>query len=96
MVHGETVQQPPWSAMAIAALTTNYKLAVKKTSRLRQGWKKPPEGKVMVNVDAAFEEDGGCGSVGSIIRDSSRGVLAAAHSFCTTPCRYTNGGGLCA
>ena len=35
----------------------------------------------MVNVDAAFEEDGGCGSVGSIIRDSSGGVLAAAHSF---------------
>ena len=58
MVHGETVQQPPKSAMAITALTKNYKLAVKKTSRLRQGWKKPPEGKVMVNVDAAFEEDG--------------------------------------
>jgi hypothetical protein len=67
--------------MAIAALTKNYKLTVKKTSRLRQGWKKPPEGKVMVNVDATFEEDGGCRSVSSIIRDSSGGVLAAAHSF---------------
>jgi hypothetical protein len=40
-----------------------------------------PESKVMVNVDATFEEDGGCGSVDSIIRDSSGGVLAAAHSF---------------
>jgi hypothetical protein len=67
--------------MAIAALTKNYKLAMKKGSRLRQGWKKPPEGKVMVNVNAALEEDGGCGSVGPIIRESSGGVLAAAHNF---------------
>jgi len=34
-----------------------------------------------VNIDVAFEEDGGCRSVGSIISDSSGGVLAAAHSF---------------
>jgi ribonuclease HI len=67
--------------MAIAALTKNYKLATKKASVLRQGWKKPPEGKVVVNVDAAFNENSGCGSVGSIIRDCSGGVLAAAHSF---------------
>jgi len=67
--------------MAIAALTKNYKLATKKSSILRQGWKKPPEGKVMVNVDADFDENGGYNSVGSIIRDCSSGVLAAAHSF---------------
>jgi hypothetical protein len=67
--------------MAIATLTKNYKLATKKASVLRQGWKKPPEGKVVVNVDAAFNENSGCGSVGSIIRDCSGGVLAAAHSF---------------
>jgi hypothetical protein len=42
---------------------------------------KPPEGKVMVNVDASFDDDMGCGSVGVIIRDCTRGVLAAAHSF---------------
>jgi ribonuclease HI len=35
----------------------------------------------MVNVDAAFNEDEGCGSVGAIIRDCSEGALAAAHSF---------------
>jgi hypothetical protein len=35
----------------------------------------------MVNVDTGFDENGGCGSVGSIIRDYSGGVLAAAHSF---------------
>jgi len=54
---------------------------MKKASVLRQGWKKPPEGKVMVNVDEAFNENGGCRSVGPIIRDCSGGVLAAAHSF---------------
>ena len=35
----------------------------------------------MVNVDAAFNEENGCGSVGAIIRDCSGGALAAAHSF---------------
>lgn len=49
--------------------------------KVRQGWKKPPVGKVMVNVDAGFDENGGCGSVGSVIRDCSGGFLAAAHSF---------------
>ena len=48
---------------------------------MKQGWKKPPEGKVMVNVDAAFNEENGCGRVGAIISDCSGGALAAAHSF---------------
>lgn len=80
-VHGENVQQPARSAMSIAALTKNYKASMKKGSQLRQGWKKPPEGKVMVNVDAAFVEDGGRGSVGAIIRYCNGGVLAAAQSY---------------
>jgi len=54
---------------------------MKRGSQIRQGWLKPPEGKVMVNVDATFDEDVGCGSVGVAIRDSTGGVLAAAHSF---------------
>jgi hypothetical protein len=53
---------------------------MKKGSQLWQEWMKPPEGKVVVNVDA-FDEDGGCGSVGVVIRDCVEGVLAAAHSF---------------
>nr|TKW18253.1 hypothetical protein SEVIR_5G420100v2 [Setaria viridis] len=80
-VHGETVQNIPRSAMAITALTKNYMLAARKVVKVRQGWKKPPVGKVMVNVDAGFDENGGCGSVGSVIRDCSGGFLAAAHSF---------------
>jgi hypothetical protein len=34
----------------------------------------------MVNVDTAFDE-GGRGSVGSIIRDSNGSFVAAAHSY---------------
>jgi hypothetical protein len=67
--------------MSIAALTKNYKATMKRRSQIRQGWLKPPEGKVTVNVDAAFDEDEGCGSVGVVIRDSTGGVLAAAHRF---------------
>ena len=67
--------------MSIAALARNYKMASKKGMKIREGWKKPPEGKVMVNVDASFDEDVGCGSVGAIIRDSLGRVLVAAHSF---------------
>ena len=67
--------------MSIVALARNYKMASKKGMKIREGWKKPPEGKVMVNIDASFDEDVGYGSVSAIIRDSSGGVLAAAHSF---------------
>jgi hypothetical protein len=81
IVHGETVQKPSRTAMSILVLTKNYKVVGKKGSKLKQGWKKPPEGKVMVNVDAAFNEENGCGSVGAIIRDCPGGALAAAHSF---------------
>ena len=80
-VHGETIQRPSRSAISIATLTKSYKAAMKKGSQLWQEWMKPPEGKVMVNVDAAFDEDGGHGSVGVIIRDCTKGVLAAAHIF---------------
>ena len=67
--------------MSIVALARNYKMASKKGKKIREGWKKPPEGKVMLNVDASFDEDVGCGSVGAIIRDSLGRVLVAAHSF---------------
>lgn len=81
IVHGKNVQQPVQSAMSIAALPKNYKAATKKGSQKRQGWKKPPKGNVMVNVDAAFDEDMGCGGVGTIIRDCAGSMLVAAHSY---------------
>jgi len=82
-VHEETVQTPARTAMSIAALTKNFHIATKKSSKLKQGWKKPSEGRVMVNVDVAFDEDGGRGSVGSVIRDSNGSFIAAAHSYVT-------------
>jgi ribonuclease HI len=35
----------------------------------------------MVTVDVAFDEDEGCGSVGTIISDCTGGVLIASHDF---------------
>ena len=80
-VHGESIQTPFISAMSIAVLTTNYMMSLRKTSNIRQGWKKPPEGKLMVNVDAAFDTNTGSGSTGVIIRDEKGQWVAAAHSF---------------
>jgi hypothetical protein len=67
------------SAMSIATLTTNYMLSSKIIVKVRYGWKKPPEGKLMVNVDASF--DSGLGSAGVIIRDAGGGFVAAATKF---------------
>ena len=47
--------------------------------RIRKGWKKPPEGKIMVNVDASFAD--GMGSTGVVVRDSGGGFVAASTSF---------------
>ena len=78
-VHGESVQNPSRSAMSIAPLTCNYMRAQAKAVRIREGWKMPPEGKIMVNVDASFAD--GMGSTGVVIRDSSGGFVAALTSF---------------
>nr|BAX24861.1 hypothetical protein [Oryza meridionalis]BAX24867.1 hypothetical protein [Oryza meridionalis] len=48
--------------MSIATLTTNYMLSNKKgKTKIQNGWKKPPEGMLMINVDAAFDFDSGSG-----------------------------------
>jgi ribonuclease HI len=47
----------------------------------RRGWKKPLEGNLMVNVDAAFDEDSGKGATGVVIRDSTGGCIAAMQTF---------------
>jgi hypothetical protein len=70
-VHGESIQQPMQSALSIATLTTNYKSAMKKFVKKREGWKKPPDGKLLINVDASFREESGNGGTGVIIRDSN-------------------------
>jgi hypothetical protein len=44
----------------------NYKMATKLVASLKQGWKKPLEGFLLLNIDASFDDDGGCGSTGAI------------------------------
>ena len=54
------------SALSIAAVTRSYKLTMKKGAKVFKGWEKPPEGMIMVNVDASFDDDVGCGSMGVV------------------------------
>ena len=81
MVHGESFQRPAISGLSIATLRKNYKIAAKKGVKIRQGWRKPPEDTVMLNIDASFDEDMGCRSVGAIIRDSSGTMVIASNNF---------------
>ena len=52
-------------------------------SKIRKGWSKPPEGKLMINVDASFDSDTGSGSTGVVIRDATGECVAA--SCCHLP-----------
>jgi hypothetical protein len=56
-------------------------MTAKKGAKIRQGWRKPLESVVMLNVDASFDEDMGCGSIGAIIRDSSSAMVVASNNF---------------
>jgi hypothetical protein len=59
----------------------NYKLAMNKDVKIRQGWKKPSEGYISLHIDASFDEDNGCGNTGAIIRGSSGGMIVASNTF---------------
>jgi len=48
-------------------------------TQIHQGWRKPPEDFLMVNVDASYDANRGSGSTGVIIRDCSGGMIAAAN-----------------
>ena len=79
-VHGEEVQVPARSALAIAALTANYLKAMKKTVEPRKsGWSKPLEGFVKLNVDASFRAHSLQGAVGAVLRDHKGGFVAASN-----------------
>ncbi|KAK1662852.1 hypothetical protein QYE76_051011 [Lolium multiflorum] len=81
-VHGGNVESPSCSAMSILVLTRNYMNAVKKPqAKAKEGWKKPLEGKLMINVDAAFDTDSGRGATGVVIRDYTGSFIAAMQTF---------------
>ena len=81
--HGEALWPTHPTALAVAALATNYMLAQRTCSKIRKGWSKPPEGKLMINVDASFDSDTGSGSTGVVIRDATGECVAA--SCCHLP-----------
>ncbi|KAG2540904.1 hypothetical protein PVAP13_9NG588514 [Panicum virgatum] len=56
LVHGEEIENPSRSAMSITAVTSNYYVASKKGVVINQGWRKPSEGYMMINIDGAFDE----------------------------------------
>jgi len=81
ITHGENVSRPARSDLTIVSLTKNFKMAEGKGLRIRQGWRKPPEGYIMINIDASYDENEGCGSTGVVIRDSSGGMIAATNTY---------------
>jgi hypothetical protein len=47
----------------------NFQRSVKKSNKKQEGWKKPPEGELLLNVDASYKAESGTDSTGAIIRD---------------------------
>jgi hypothetical protein len=85
----EDCNPPTRAAMSTASLTKNYAMARKKTCHVREGWRRPPEGKQMINIDAGFDKDS---RTGIIIRDSGGVCIAAANSYLPhSCCRCSNG-----
>jgi len=80
MVHENTVQSPTRSAMSIVTLTMNYQKASAST-KVRVGWKKPPEDFLMLNVDASYNPDRRMGSTGAVIRDHTGSFVIAGARF---------------
>jgi len=51
------------SALSIMTLTTNYQQSSKKNAKQGEGWKKPPEETLLLNVDAGYRSrKGGVGT----------------------------------
>jgi hypothetical protein len=69
---------PTRAAMSTAAVTKNYAMARKKTCHVKEGWRRPSEGKLMIHIDAGFDRDS---ITGRIIRDSGGVCIAAANSY---------------
>ena len=64
LVQGETIQSQGRATLSIATLTTNYQRILKKTITRAEGWKKPPEGILLLNIDASYRPERGDGVQG--------------------------------
>ena len=81
VVRGEAVQSFARSAMSIVVLSQNYINATKKEAREKEGWKRPIEDFVKLNIDGSFNEETGTGATGAIIRDHTGGVVAMGQRY---------------
>jgi len=54
---------------------------MRKTVRRRERWKKPPEGKLLMNIDGSFRDVQGIGGTGVTIRDSIGSFIAGSCSY---------------
>ena len=54
------------SALSIVTLTTNYQRALRKNAKRGEGWKKPPEGTLLLNIDAGYKPEMGVGGTGGV------------------------------
>ena len=48
---------------------------IKEGALINNGWKRPSEGVLMINIGVAFDE------TGAVIKDSSGGFIVASHSY---------------
>ena len=83
---GETIQSPDpdRTSVSIKVPATNFIRAATPNQPVRKRdhmWKRPPQGLVKVNVDAAFHPDTQLGAIGAIARDDKGNFLAAANWF---------------
>jgi hypothetical protein len=58
-------------------LQTSNQTRIENTPRMEE----TPGGLLMLNVDASYDEDNGCGSTGIIIRDSHGAMVAATSTY---------------
>jgi ribonuclease HI len=81
ITNDERTQGPRGAARAIEALHANFVAANSPNPRAkREGWLRPLQDYVKINVDASFDADTLKGTTGVVIRDSKGGFIAAANS----------------
>ena len=80
----ETIQDADKAAISIRVLATNFVRAYssKKAERTNdQIWKRPLNGVIKINVDAAFQPETLSGATGAVARDCQGKLIAAANWF---------------
>jgi ribonuclease HI len=54
---------------------------MKKFVKQREGWKKPPNGKLLINVDASFRKENGSEGTGVIIKYLNGQFIAGSSNY---------------